>query len=80
MHRSLSIEAKLSSPTKRFSFVGWSSQVSIHSRPRARERLFGPSPREGSRIVNGSSVGSQQAAPANLSSRNDFSLRRPCHP
>jgi hypothetical protein len=81
MHRSLSIELDLSSPTKRFSLAGlgfqWVIVLVLPTSPRrlklreatsgrlSSRGVFGPSAWRGAALTDGSSVGGQQAAPAN---------------
>jgi hypothetical protein len=68
MHRSLPIEAELSSPTTRFSFAGLEFQLS------------GAQPRVGRKPRR--AEGGPRCSPIlqTAFARNDFSLRRPCHP
>ena len=74
MHRSLPIEAELSSPTTRFSFAGL--ELPSGNRPRSRRRprprwgcflpgLVRPAAWRGAALSAGSSIRWKQAAPGN---------------
>jgi len=82
MHRSLPIEAELSSPTTRFSFAG----LEFHS---GKSSSFSSSSSSSRGVFlawacrSRALPGRGKAAPPILQTafaRNDFSLRRPCHP